>query len=144
MLEPNGSDYKGGLPVLSSYLWGHSRSKQAMPVHEAWREGYGQRLLAAIRRKGLTQRSFAKKVGVTEGAVSRWVNGETDTDLHHLPRIASILDISLDWLLGATDVPPPPEAPRINPRTVRRAVRKLSEIRGVIDALADELPDEES
>jgi|TARA_Y100000310_G_scaffold15091_1_gene15107 transcriptional regulator with XRE-family HTH domain len=51
---------------------------------------------AIMRRRkdiGLTQRSFAKEVGVSESAISRWELGEVEPSAKHRPRIAFALKI---------------------------------------------------
>lgn len=120
------------------------RRKMATRSGTGWRQQFGERLVEAIDRASLTRRSFAERIGVSEGAVSRWVNGRTDPSLPLLPRIALVLGVTLDWLLGTPSAPGPPQVPKpIDPRAVRRAIKKLAEIRGVIDQLADALPDDE-
>ena len=56
----------------------------------------------ADRRKarGLTQQMLAERLDITYQAVSRWENGITCPDIELLPRLAAVLGLSIDALLG--------------------------------------------
>lgn len=51
-------------------------------------------------RAGLTQSALAEKLSVSDGAVSRWETAEAYPDVTLLPRLAAILHVSVDALLG--------------------------------------------
>lgn len=106
--------------------------------------GFSGRLVLAIQRAGLSQRSFARRMGVTEGAVSKWVNEEREPQLKALAKMAVVLGVSCDWLVGVPDRPGPAQGPaRIDPRAVRRAIAQLREISSAAEALAAALPPED-
>ena len=48
----------------------------------------------------MTQKDLADKLTVTVQAVSKWENFRCYPDIQLLPRIAKILDVTLDELLG--------------------------------------------
>lgn len=56
------------------------------------------------RRKalGLNQTALAEAVGVTPGAVSQWESGLTNPSLETLVKIAAVLNVTTDELLGRT------------------------------------------
>lgn len=137
MLDVTGSEYKQRSRSCQVLCRETSEYSKVMD-HEAWRQAYGNRLLQAIRRRGLTQREFAERVHVTEGAVSRWVNGESDTDLPLLPSFPKILGVTLDWLLGA-DAQQPADVPVVNARAVKRLIRALREAGAAGDEVAASL-----
>lgn len=60
---------------------------------------FSDRLAAARKENGLTQKDVAEKLNVSFQAVSLWERGETTPDIDKLADIASILSVSLDWLL---------------------------------------------
>lgn len=60
---------------------------------------FSERLAAARKEKGITQSSVAEKLNVSFQAVSLWERGETTPDIDKLADIASLYQISLDWLL---------------------------------------------
>ena len=62
----------------------------------------GENISRFRRRKGLTQEELASKVGVTYQAVSKWENGISAPDISLIPKIACILNISIDSLMGYT------------------------------------------
>ena len=49
---------------------------------------------------GLTQEALAAKLGITFQAVSKWETGQTMPDTILLPKLAQILNVSVDKLLG--------------------------------------------
>ena len=52
------------------------------------------------KEKSLTQEALAKKLDVTNQAVSKWENDQCCPDTLLLPKIADILDVSIDALFG--------------------------------------------
>ena len=60
----------------------------------------GKRIMQCRKRLGLTQDQLAEKLGVTAQAVSKWENNQSCPDISILPKLASILGISTDALLG--------------------------------------------
>ncbi len=53
--------------------------------------------------RGLKQADVARALQVSAQAVSKWERGENAPDIAQLAPLARLLDVSLDWLLGATD-----------------------------------------
>ncbi len=77
-------------------------------------ENFGAIVLEARRRAGMTQETFAGKLGITPQAVSKWENGLGYPDVTLFPEIAEVLDIPIERLFGVeTDtsriVPFPPK-----------------------------------
>lgn len=62
----------------------------------------GQRLAQAMDEQGWTQSDLAREVGVTQGAISKIIKGETSNS-RLLPKLAVRLKVSLPWLLTQTD-----------------------------------------
>lgn len=63
--------------------------------------GFGERLKEA--RGNESQASFAKKLGVTQVAYSRYEANVREPNLEMLYQIGIITGISTDWLLGLSD-----------------------------------------
>ncbi|WP_343247393.1 zinc ribbon domain-containing protein [Diplocloster hominis] len=57
-------------------------------------------ILELRKSLNLSQDEFAEKLLVTRQAVSRWENGETTPNIDTLKLLASIFDVSVDYLLG--------------------------------------------
>lgn len=55
-----------------------------------------------MKRRGVTQISLAEYAGVSQGAVSRWVNGSLPK-ADKIERIASCLGVSVEWLLHQSE-----------------------------------------
>ena len=49
----------------------------------------------------LSQIDVAESLGVTQGAVSQWENGESNPSSDKLPELAKILGCTIDELYGA-------------------------------------------
>lgn len=52
------------------------------------------------KSQNLTQDELAKQLSITYQAVSKWENGITKPDISLLPVLASILNVSIDSLMG--------------------------------------------
>jgi replicative DNA helicase len=59
----------------------------------AGRERFGQQLHRTLLRKRITQRDLAQAVGVTPGAVSTWIHGNSAPDRDHLSKASSALGV---------------------------------------------------
>ncbi len=60
----------------------------------------GSNIVRYRKECNLTQEELAKKLGITYQAVSKWGNGQTTPDISLLPVLASILNVSIDRLMG--------------------------------------------
>lgn len=58
-----------------------------------------ERIKELRKKSGLTQLQLAKKLNITDKAVSKWEAGEGNPDISLLPAIASIFDCTIDYLL---------------------------------------------
>jgi transcriptional regulator with XRE-family HTH domain len=65
----------------------------------------GERIRKARLVKGLTQKQLAKILNVTDATVNRYEKGIRNPDPEMLKTIADVLDVSIDYLLGKTDIP---------------------------------------
>ena len=76
----------------------------------------------ARKRKdiGITQIEFAEMLNVTRQTVSRWEAGTVLPDIDKISDIATILNVSCDYLLGVSDS---------NLTDHRAVVKELSDIR---------------
>lgn len=83
------------------------------------------------RRNYLNQTAFAKRIGVSQGAVSQWENNLTRPNLDQLKAISDEFNISIDDLLHGE---PEPASSKAGPRT-REAQ--------IVSAGMDKLPKEQ-
>lgn len=65
----------------------------------------GERLREARIRRGLTQAEVAEKLGVTRSVIARYESGINDPPSENISKLAEILGVSADYLLGRTDNP---------------------------------------
>jgi transcriptional regulator with XRE-family HTH domain len=57
----------------------------------------------ARKAKGLTQIDVAKYIGLSQSAYSDWERGVSNIDSASLMRLADLLDVSVDYILGKTE-----------------------------------------
>lgn len=60
----------------------------------------GNRISHLRKEKGITQEDMAEKLGVTPQAVSKWENDISYPDILLLPKIAHMLEVTVDELLS--------------------------------------------
>lgn len=63
-----------------------------------------ERILKLKKDKGITDTQFQKDIGVYSTALAEWKNGKTTSYLKKLPKIAEYFNVSVDYLLGNTDI----------------------------------------
>ena len=65
-----------------------------------------QRIQDLIKNRKVTQAELADKIGISESALSRYLQGKTEMlGDGYIIRIAKLFDVSTDFLLGETDIP---------------------------------------
>ena len=62
-----------------------------------------KRIQEARKRKGLTQKELAGRLGLSTGAIQQYELGTRSPKAVQLGRIADALNCSVDWLMGRTD-----------------------------------------
>lgn len=60
----------------------------------------GERIATLLRSCNMTQRELAERVGATESAVSKYVNGTREPRAEVLANIATALGTTVEYLLG--------------------------------------------
>ncbi|WP_051276382.1 helix-turn-helix domain-containing protein [Desulfovirgula thermocuniculi] len=80
---------------------------------------FPQRLKEVRKKKNLLQKELASMLGVSRAAVTSWENGSRVPEFETLQRIADVLEVSVDYLLGRTDDP--------TPKSARQEMRKEAE-----------------
>lgn len=64
---------------------------------------FGKRLLEARKKKGISQEDLAAKLGTKGPAIGRYERDEMKPSIEAASKMAKILEVSLDWLVGNTD-----------------------------------------
>ena len=65
---------------------------------------FGSRLLEARKNKGISQEELAKFLGTKGPAIGRYERDEMKPSIEVAAKMADYLDVSLDYLVGKTDV----------------------------------------
>jgi len=63
----------------------------------------GTKIRQLIDERGLKQRWIAKSTGMSEGAFQRILDNKNAPNAHNLARLAKVLGVTTDYLLGLTD-----------------------------------------
>lgn len=71
-------------------------------VNMQYRKVFAERLKKARKKIGLTQSTFAPKIGLTKNGYALYETARRDPSIPTLIRLAKELKISTDWLLGIT------------------------------------------
>lgn len=101
----------------------------------------GKRLRELRESLGYSRREIAQKIGIAESQIVRYEIGENDASGDVLSRLAKMLGVSADYLLGLTDTPGSIQDSTLQPDEVALiAARRRGDLREVIRLL---LPNEE-
>lgn len=65
---------------------------------------FGKRLLDARKRKGISQDELAQHLGTKGPVIGRYERDEMKPSIEVASKMAELLDVSLDFLVGKTDV----------------------------------------
>ena len=68
----------------------------------AWNE----RLKSRMKERGTTQEDLAAILDISQSSVGHYVSGRRNPRKNVLEKIADELEVSMDWLLGKTNLPP--------------------------------------
>lgn len=107
------------------------------------RSQFAETLLARREALGYTQDYVARKLGVSDGAVSKWESGEREPNYTTLIRLAKLLSTRIDTLLGAPDAPDAP-MPHLKYSRAKRLTDAASEIVELLVAMTPDDDDETS
>ena len=66
-------------------------------------EKFSYRLTVLLDENNMSQTQLAKKVGTTNVTICRYINGERIPRIDLVAKIASVFNVSLDYLLGISE-----------------------------------------
>lgn len=69
----------------------------------------GERLKKLRNQNNLSQQALADRLGINRSTYSRYESGVIQADYETLQKIADFYGVSVDYLLGRTDDPTPPD-----------------------------------
>lgn len=99
------------------------------------------RLNKALVVKDESQEEFAKKIGVSEGALSNYRNGKRLPDTYVLVKIAAELKTTVDYLLGFTNLKSPSDDYRIVHQITGLSDKSIKNLKCYNDLIkADKMP----
>ncbi|MCE2397077.1 helix-turn-helix transcriptional regulator [Candidatus Poribacteria bacterium] len=65
---------------------------------------FGERLMTVRKKKKLSQAEVGKEIGISGDAYGRYERGEVRPTIEMAVKIAQAMNVSLDYLTGATDM----------------------------------------
>jgi len=65
---------------------------------------FGNRLLEARKKKGISQEELAERLNTRGPVIGRYERDEMKPSIEVAAKISDILEVSLDWLVGHTDL----------------------------------------
>ena len=99
---------------------------------------FSERIVVLMSSHNLSQKELAERIGVTESAMSYYVNGVRTPRSDVLTRIAKELETTTDYLLGTTDVKQSEDANellylqrnlgKLNPEQLKKAEKILKTV----------------
>lgn len=95
---------------------------------------FSERLKQLRKERGLLQQDMADKIGITKSAYGYYEQGKTTPDVLTAKKIASILDVSVDYLLGAQSEQPNDYHPTLNAKDERDIQRELEIMMADLDS----------
>lgn len=63
-----------------------------------------ERLRALRERAGISQKSLADQIGVSQQSINKYENHNIEPDIETLIRMAAFFDTSVDYLIGYSDI----------------------------------------
>lgn len=66
---------------------------------------FGDRLLQLRKQRGWSQPELARRIGTSGDIIGRYERGEMTPSVQVARRIARVLDVTLDYLIGEHDLP---------------------------------------
>ena len=70
---------------------------------ESQMQGFGERILKLLDEMGYTQREFATMIGVSEGALSRYLKDDREPKMEVIANMATALNTTTDYLLSGKE-----------------------------------------
>ena len=63
---------------------------------------FGDRLSECMKKAGYNQKQLAEKIGITPVRLNYWIKNKRQPDIPWIKKLASVLDVSSDYLIGNT------------------------------------------
>ena len=104
-----------------AYLWAMPAGRPAK--HQ--RSPFGERLYNARIQAGLSQTQIAEQLGITQPSYADWERRSVALKPEYLPKLAQILHVPVDYLLGAKNAARRDPGPAGKARQVFAAVSRL-------------------
>ncbi|MBD5632208.1 MAG: helix-turn-helix transcriptional regulator [Clostridia bacterium] len=64
---------------------------------------FGNRLKDLLKDKNISQETLAKHIGVSQRAVSKWINHQSEPTESAIVNCAKFFEVSADFILGLSD-----------------------------------------
>ena len=68
---------------------------EELKLEIGWSDAIAQKIINRLSELGLSQKDFAKEVGITEDEVSNWLSGTHNFTLRTLSKISKVLNVDI-------------------------------------------------
>ena len=65
---------------------------------------FGIRLKELLKEKAISQETLAKNIGVSQRAVSKWINLQAEPTESSIVNCAKFFGVTADYILGLSDI----------------------------------------
>lgn len=65
---------------------------------------FAERLKEAMQQANITSAQLAKQTGIGRSSISQWLSSKYVAKHDKVTALATVLNVSPDWLLGTTDI----------------------------------------
>ena len=97
----------------------------------------GENIRNFRKKNDLTQEALADRLGVSYQSISRWENGTTYPDLELIPAIAEVLSVTIDELLGMSQIEKEKRAVQAFDELRRECIKTDYDADKIVDLLRD-------
>ena len=91
---------------------------------------FSQMLAKLMKESNVTAYKLAKNIKVHQTTIKNWLTGETKPNEEKINNLANYFDVSVDYLLGKTDIKKPQE---LSDETVQRVRELIKDIENPSD-----------
>ena len=97
---------------------------------------FGAKLKNCRKDMSLSQKELGQKIGVAESTISLYESNKRFPDAETLQKISSLFNVSLDYLLGKSEIKKSNELPPLSPKDERDIARDLENMIESLDGSA--------
>lgn len=100
---------------------------------------FGDRLAAAREAQGMSQKDFAKRLGLAAKTVESWENDVAEPRANKLQMVSGLLNVSMKWLLTGEGHGPEPSDEIATPADINDLMAEMRVLRTQMNQAAEKI-----